>query len=1081
MTRSIGLSGLPDEQNVTLDVAEVIDSVVQPTVRVTHRVPLRLRYAWQGLPALDDLEDPGEDAGGDEGGGVIEVPINDPGNPVDHTAADFIGPSGSKVPDLAAIHVTTSRKSGPAPLGVTFQLRSADPNFWAFNMFGTAEWTFSADPLENYAFRYLDGDMAGETAGTAQGPYVSHTYVRPGAHAWSVTLRYPGLAPRTISNTGYLLTRADLPPYLHRTGTDVPAWLGMTKGSRAYAMSAVATGGRINVTLTNGHGTQVLRNIALADGATADQVANAIAAAANKDTAGTQVVEARLAGIDFTASGSTLTANSSCPLGVTTIAIGPGDAAGVTWEGGVAPDFSAPAPAGIGDVRYTLRGVTTGGAITLSFANEAGTVDLGAICVPSGATAWQVCHEIIQRMEMHKDALSAIGIGNGVRNTRLVYLSTGVTQLRLSTAKALTPTTITLGVPATPAGVTWSGGAPDMAATVPAATGAAVTTITVEDPETFFAGRTVYCSPAYPDGLALKAAAASLGIPATLANDRYYGGPECFYEASQARDNATGKPWRILLHAGQEYVFADGGRRPGTVNTYVGRFGTGANPKITITDTFRQSALMNYQDSGQKGWGTFADLDFIGLYDSANPPYSASWMCNLFQLNSQNNYGLTIHGCLMQGWRTNVSIPGVGVMALVVSDTRMTSWFDFGMYPNATHATGFAGLAIKQKIGTVNAGRRSTAQGDVGDRYKFPAAADYTSLFSWALEPAGGPKPKTGAPAVPPGYGAPATGAWREHPGGTEAWAWWKANWESFTWVAANKNAWVAADNDLVRDCAVHGPVRLSTPSYQTGWHQCEFRSLNGWSRSQLYDATKPDLEQRDNAYAIQPCFRMNTAMGSNGPSQGHSTSMWACAMEGGGSGLVAVPEQNFQPTIDTYSIGPGMVLDRMIFRALDGAVTAFSAKYGRCMLRNSVAIFAGTAVRPQNLVLFGGTENTEPAGSAYNYSYNNTTIFARDLMAVQPSTKFGFARTNDREVGKRGLVEWNNLTLRYAPIRNSSEYPDPAIYAPLADVAGLGYAHAPQAGSSALATAVAPVPHGDGAGTVRPTAAAVGAAERVD
>jgi hypothetical protein len=1079
MSRAIALSGLPEDTDATLDVAEIVGGEARTAHRLSRRIARRLHYLWQGLPLPvgDEADGGGED--GDANGGNT-VTDTDPGNPPEHIAADFIGPDGGKVPDLSRIYVTVSRKGGPAPCGVTFQLRSADPNFWAFAMFGTAEWTFSTNPDEDYPFRHLDGFCAGERAGTAQGIYVAHTYERPGNHAWSVTLRYPGLAPRTIANAAVLLTRADLPPYLRTAGVDVPNWLGMAKAARAYTMTGVATGGRINVTMTNGHGTRTLRNIVLADGATAADVAAAIATAADKGTPGTQVEAASAVGVSFTASSATLNVQSSCPMGPTTVAIEPGDAAGVTWDG-APPDFSAPAPAGASQTLYAIPGVVTGGAITLAFANLKGTVDLGAIYLPSGATPWDVCHAIVTRMEEFTGPLKTIGVTTGVRALRIVYRTDSGVRLWITTTAALTPTTITLGVPSTPAGVTWAGGtAPDMTATVPAATGGSASGIVVSDPDTFFAARTVYASTAYPDGLALKAAAATLGIPADLADDRYYGGPEAYYDAAAARSGqgTSGNPWRILLHAGQRYVIAQRDREPRTVNLYVGRFGTGANPIVTIADTWSGAALLNYQDSNQKGWATFVDIDFLGLYDSANPPYSAGWMGHLFQCNSQKNYGLTLHRCIMSGWRTIISVTSGGMMAPVVSDSLMTSWYDFGMYANAIHAGGFAGVAIKQKLGTINVGRKSTATADVGDRYMHPPAAKFTNLFSWALEPAGGPPKKKAETVIPPGYDAPATGGWMEHPGGTAAWAWWVANWAKFTWKGPNADAFKNMDNDLYRACAVHGPVRGSTPSYQTGWHQCEFRSLNGWSRSGLYNQALPSDQQLEKAFAVQPCFRMNTAMGSNGPSPGHGTSMTRCGFEGGGTAVVAVPEQTFQPTIDSYSLGVGMVLDGLIYRALGGSKAAFSAQYGRTVLRNSVALFDGVAEDPQNLVVFGGADSVEPPGSAHNYSYNNTFIFARDLMAVNPNSKYGLARTNNRAPNKRMVVEWNNLVLRYAPIRNSGDYPSAGSFEPLADVLGLGRGHVPLAGSPALGAASEPVPHHDAAGAVRPAAGAVGAQE---
>ena len=118
-----------------------------------------------------------------------------------------LGGTAERVPDLSSITVSVNRSEGPRPLGVAFYLKSTDPNFPSFVKFGTAKWTFSHDEGENYVFRSLSSKLAGETAGTAFGPYVGHTYLTgPGvgvagtvAHQWSVVLSYPGLPDRTIS------------------------------------------------------------------------------------------------------------------------------------------------------------------------------------------------------------------------------------------------------------------------------------------------------------------------------------------------------------------------------------------------------------------------------------------------------------------------------------------------------------------------------------------------------------------------------------------------------------------------------------------------------------------------------------------------------------------------------------------------------------------------------------------------------------------------------------------------------------------------------------------------------------------
>ena len=1070
MTRNIALSGFSEasEPEISVDTFDGETLMQRQTLR--RVMPSRENFLWQG-------RDTGEGDSQDGEGGGESLAGTDPGNPVDFDPADYIGPSGAKVPDLDAVYVTVTRKTGPAPLGVAFQLRSADPNFRSFVMLGTADWSFSGDAAENYLFRHLDGNLAGEQAGTAQGPYVVHTYETPVNHTWSVTLRYPGLSPRTITNDAVLVTRNNFSRFRQFGTLDIPGWLGVTKGVRTYAMPAVTTGGRINLVMTNALGTRRLRNIVLADGATGADVAAAIVAAYDVDRSVTKAI-----GLDFAASDATLTVQSDCQRGTTTLSIEAGDAAGVTWAGD-APDFSTPAATGAKDTRWPIpSGITTGGALDLTIANAKGTVTCGAVFVPDGAHPLEVGAALFDRMQRLDASLKVIGVATSVDTAGPVYLASGLTQFRLAAGASLSPTTITLAAPSTPAGVTWAT-APDLSATVPGATGVTVTTIDVLDPATVFATRTAYCSPAFATVAEFKAAAPLLNIPGDLPNDRYYVGADSYLVASRDRDNATDTPgnyngWRILLHAGQTFVVTmdSVNAGPGTTNLHVSRFGDGPDPIITHDEATRGGTLLNYSDSNYRGASTFWRINFQGLYDSANPPFNAPWMCSFISAQRGQNFGLTLHDCVVSGFRDTI-IGADGAAGFVFTNSLVTSWYDYGFFISIADATGWAGMAIKQKLGTKNAGRYSTGRAVLSDRYRFQPAAFYTDQFDWALEPPrAGPVARDGAPAIPEGYAAPVSGGWGTHPAGADAWAWWRANWKSFTWAGTNKDAFDHADDDLYLVCAQHGPMRFGGFGEDVALHQCEMRSLNGWSRSGRYNETLSALEQAEDAFAGQPCLRLFTS--AERPYPRASASVVRCAMEGNGSAIVVVPQRTPYSASDALSPVMGVLIDGVVYRATTLSAGAFGAHYGNIALRNSRAVFSGVAPQQESIIFMGGAERPEPAGSAWNFCYNNTVVFGRDLLACNPNANNGFVRLVNRALDKRMAVEWNNLVLQYAPVRNSADFAAPSTFAPLADTLGIGFGHAPQAGSPVLGDAVAPVPYRDGDGAVRPAEAAVGAVE---
>jgi hypothetical protein len=722
---------------------------------------------------------------------------------------------GAGAPDLERIVVTLSRSEGPAPLAVTFQLRSSDPNFPQFLMFGSAQWRFSEDAAEDYRFRYLDGDLAGERAGTAGGAYVGHVYVRPGVHQWQVTLRYPGMAPRVI-----------------------------TRGS--------------------------------------------------------------------------------------------------------------------------------------------GTLD---------------------------------------------------------------------GSPATEP-------------------------IVVHDPERYFAGRTVYFSNAFATPTDFRRAASQLGIPNDLPLNRYAVGDGAFWRARRLASGNSGPPWRFLIQAGRTYRLDRTTVGNGIVNCFVDRFGEGPDPVITLArdaaggSNVRGGFFFSVNDENARGPCGLANLDIRGLYDSANPGTVEPWIgIRGIYLNSRRNFGVQIFRCRFDGLHTGVAAVRSG-SALVIADSRITNWFNYAVWHGRQDDSAIVGCDLKQKPGTVNTGRKSTAVANTADRTTHDDPAPLLARFEWSLEwdetaspPVRGPRPRANAPAVPQEEAPPRRGGW------DSVSPWWKANWKRFRWNRTNGEALKVHDNGRWLNAAVHGPYRSGGPGFRVGIHQCELRSLNGWSRSPHWRRDLPAERQPPEAYAIQPCLRIATAVKAE--TRGHSTSLNRLALEGGWVMVAVSPQTRNRPTNDAETLPLAVVMTDCILRADPWTRTGVQFSYGRCALSNTLIHIPraegpnGGRVRP-----FRG-RGRDPAGNEPVHFYN-VTIVAEKILPE------GELVLPVSEPGRPEAVLRNILLLNYGRFGNDDDLVAPEAYADLrpGPFGGIGVSYRPGPNSNVLGGSDRLAPYYDLTGAPRPVPAALGAFE---
>ena len=724
-------------------------------------------------------------------------------------------PGGSRAPDLDKIVVTFSRSEGPAPLGVTFQLRSSDPNFPQFLMFGSTTWQFSDDPAEDYRFRYLDGDLTGERAGSAGGAYVGHVYVKPGVHRWQVTLHYPGMAPRVIS-----------------------------RGS--------------------------------------------------------------------------------------------------------------------------------------------GTLD---------------------------------------------------------------------GSPATEP-------------------------IVAHDPERYFDGRTIYFSNAFTTPDAFRRAAARLGIPAGLPLDRYVVGDESFRTALARAVRNDGPPWRFLLQAGRTYQLDRRTIGNRIANCFVDRFGEGADPIVTLAKdgTGRSDvsggSFFYVDDEERRGPCGLANLDIRGLYDSTSPGRIEPWIgIDGIRLSEAGNFAVQIFRCRFEGLFNSISAFRPG-SALLIADCRVTGWFNYAVWHESQNDSAIVGCALKQKPGTVNTGRKSTAVADTGDRWTHRDPAPLLARFDWSLEwddtaspPLTGPRPRSRAPAIPSDERPPRHGGWETVS------SWWKQNWDRFRWHRTNSDALKVHDNGRWVNAAVHGPYRSARPGFRVGIHQSEFRSLNGWSRSERWRRDLPAESQPPEAYAIQPCLRVATAVRPD--TKGHSTSLHRLALEGGWIVLAVSPQTRNRSTEDADALPLAVVARDCILRTDPWTRTVVALSYGRCALSNTL-IHIPPSNRPTDgrITPFAG-RGPAAHGSEPVHVYNVTVVAEAfrpegDLALPEP-------RPDRPETVLRNLLLINNGTFR-----NNEDLIGPEAFTDLrpGPFAGIGAAYRPGPSSNALGGSDRLAPTHDLTGAPRPERAALGALE---
>lgn len=154
----------------------------------------------------------------------------------------------------------------------------------------------------------------------------------------------------------------------------------------------------------------------------------------------------------------------------------------------------------------------------------------------------------------------------------------------------------------------------------------------------------------------------------------------------QAKQMGVGRDLRFLLRRGE--VFAEGEAFGGLDTLQIGAFGDGP-PPVWAMDARQGGRLLVRKVAREVAiWG----LDFVGPYE-AGRPHNTIRPIDAISLESAAHK--TVHNCLITGWATGVRQLGTPD-DLVLSNSRITNWFNYGVQMRDGGWIGFAGMSIRQ-------------------------------------------------------------------------------------------------------------------------------------------------------------------------------------------------------------------------------------------------------------------------------------------------------------------------------------------------------------------------------------------------
>lgn len=214
--------------------------------------------------------------------------------------------------------------------------------------------------------------------------------------------------------------------------------------------------------------------------------------------------------------------------------------------------------------------------------------------------------------------------------------------------------------------------------------------ITVTDPDAAFPGTQTIC---------IDAGGTYAGAP--TGSDNYTSIAAAI--ASTTLDNK-----RLLLNAGDTYSLNDFSSRIN--DTYVGRYGTGADPIITCNYNSTRTNF-DWAGGGTLSNMVITNINFQGDYDANLSGGNGGLNPHDIEAISLTRTGsatktVTIHSCTFSGVKTAI----IGWFdigentTIVISNNTIREWANYGVYYDKQGDIGFVGNSIKQEIDAVNGG-----------------------------------------------------------------------------------------------------------------------------------------------------------------------------------------------------------------------------------------------------------------------------------------------------------------------------------------------------------------------------------------
>ncbi len=155
-------------------------------------------------------------------------------------------------------------------------------------------------------------------------------------------------------------------------------------------------------------------------------------------------------------------------------------------------------------------------------------------------------------------------------------------------------------------------------------------------------------------------------------------------------------PLRLLFRSGEDFAEPIGFIAEFDI-VQIGAYGDGPPPILRTGINFRNC-------TGELSvWG----IDFVAAYNPSQPETTSPPSGSALTLNSDVH--CTIHDCLISGWSIGIRPGDERLLSLVVGNTAVRDWFNFGLLQGGGGWVGLAGVSMRQHPMT----ERASGKGEV--------------------------------------------------------------------------------------------------------------------------------------------------------------------------------------------------------------------------------------------------------------------------------------------------------------------------------------------------------------------------------